>query len=273
MRIEKSWNPPHRVVLKGHDKFYGRNAAGKFPMDVQQLRRSFTDSASIAERVRNFRADRLMSIVRNDTPIEMDTGSKLVLHILPIEAFSSAESHDLGAKHSNPNHYRPMHASGWDERITLEGRLVFSEFGGSTKSYLHVYRTGIVEAVEGTILNHVHQDGKKNLPSLAYERLILERLPGYISILQTTGIQPPFLIGLSLTDIKGAYIGIDNAWMHDHDLRPVVQQHLVLPEVILQSYTDDILKVIRPSFDLVWNACGLPRSRNFDANDNWAPSR
>jgi predicted HTH transcriptional regulator len=30
-RIERSWIAPHRVVYKGHDKFYGRSATRKYP--------------------------------------------------------------------------------------------------------------------------------------------------------------------------------------------------------------------------------------------------
>jgi len=40
-RIERSWNRPHRVTFRGHDKFYARNSAGKFPLDVGQLRTAF----------------------------------------------------------------------------------------------------------------------------------------------------------------------------------------------------------------------------------------
>jgi predicted HTH transcriptional regulator len=38
IRVHKSWSSPHRVTLNNHSKFYGRNSAGKYPLDVNELR-------------------------------------------------------------------------------------------------------------------------------------------------------------------------------------------------------------------------------------------
>lgn len=45
IRIAKSWMSPHRVTIAGHDKFYGRHSAGKYPMDLDQLRAAFAQSS------------------------------------------------------------------------------------------------------------------------------------------------------------------------------------------------------------------------------------
>ncbi len=37
LRVERSWIGPHRVVFQGHDKFYVRNSAGKYPIDVNEF--------------------------------------------------------------------------------------------------------------------------------------------------------------------------------------------------------------------------------------------
>jgi predicted HTH transcriptional regulator len=34
IRVPKSWSNPHRVRYQGHDKFYSRNSAGKYQLDV-----------------------------------------------------------------------------------------------------------------------------------------------------------------------------------------------------------------------------------------------
>lgn len=36
--IPKSFNPPHVVNFQGHWKFYSRNSAGKYPLDVTELK-------------------------------------------------------------------------------------------------------------------------------------------------------------------------------------------------------------------------------------------
>ena len=56
IRIPKSWNPPHRVSAKGHNKYYKRTSAGAYEVSVDELRVLFTSAATIQDRVRAFRA-------------------------------------------------------------------------------------------------------------------------------------------------------------------------------------------------------------------------
>jgi hypothetical protein len=44
---------------------------------------------------------------------------------------------------------------------------------------------------------------------------------------------------------------------------------LLLPEVIVENYDIKVDDVLKPQFDLIWNACGFQRSLNFDENGNW----
>ena len=48
IRVAKSWVFPHRVKQNNH--FYGRNSAGKYPLDVGEIRTAFTLSETIIER-------------------------------------------------------------------------------------------------------------------------------------------------------------------------------------------------------------------------------
>lgn len=271
IRIEKSWNGPHRVILKGHDKFYGRTSAGKYSLDVQELRRAFTDNMAVIEKLRAFRSDRTIEIIANRTPIPMNIGSKMVLHVLPFESFVSAANHDLSVVCQEPNLFRPLHSGGWAQRLTLEGALAFSSTGQESHSYLHIYRNGIIEAVEGSVLNHTLQNGRKNLPSVGYERILIESIPRYLNLLEKIGVQPPLAIGLTLTNMKGAMLGRDNYFFSQE--YPILQDHLILPEAIINNFTDSYLEIIRPTLDLVWNACGIERSANFNSAGEWAPPR
>ncbi|MGH8491079.1 MAG: AlbA family DNA-binding domain-containing protein [Gammaproteobacteria bacterium] len=86
IRVGKSWNGPHRVKLAGHAHFYGRNSSGAYPLDVGELRTAFTLSAGIAERIRAFRADRLMKIEAGQTPVPIVTAATMVFHLVPLFA-------------------------------------------------------------------------------------------------------------------------------------------------------------------------------------------
>jgi predicted HTH transcriptional regulator len=63
IRVRKSWLSPHMVTFRNDSKFYTRNSRGKYQLDVSELRTAFLLSETTAERIRNFRAERLSMIV------------------------------------------------------------------------------------------------------------------------------------------------------------------------------------------------------------------
>ena len=273
IRAERSWHAPHRVTLKGHDKFYGRTSAGKYSLDVQQLRTAFVESESVIERLRDFRSTRLIEILAGRTPVAMTGESKLVLHLLPIDSFSQSEPRDILGRNIDSSLMTPMNWSAASGRITLEGKLVYThQVNGGSTSYVHFYRNGIIEAVDSSVLNHTLENGAKNLPSVGYERMIIEALTKYLEFQKGVGFHPPIAIAITLTSVKGAQIGVDQMWMMFQQ-NPVLQENLVLPEMMLHDFEQNYASVIRPAFDLVWNACGVAESKNFDADGNWKPFR
>lgn len=52
VRVNRSWLAPHRVNTDGH--FYGRNSAGKYQMDIDQLRSAFSKAGATADRINAF---------------------------------------------------------------------------------------------------------------------------------------------------------------------------------------------------------------------------
>jgi hypothetical protein len=56
------------VVFKGVSRFYTRTSAGKYPMDVHELRAAFNTSSLMPERVRAFRLERLGRVLADDVP-------------------------------------------------------------------------------------------------------------------------------------------------------------------------------------------------------------
>ena len=60
VRIPRSFNRPHQVQVNKDDfQFWGRNASGKYRLDVDELRIAYTLSESLAERMKTFRVERL----------------------------------------------------------------------------------------------------------------------------------------------------------------------------------------------------------------------
>ena len=71
IRVPKSWNPPHRVIAQGVNRFYARHSAGVHEPSIEELRTLFVQSASELKQARKFRAERLKFICekRGERPL------------------------------------------------------------------------------------------------------------------------------------------------------------------------------------------------------------
>lgn len=87
MRIGASFLSPHRVTYRGYDKFFSRNAKGKYPMDVNELRTAFTMSHSLAQEIENFKKERIAAIKLNQYKELEDDKPFFVFHSIPISVF------------------------------------------------------------------------------------------------------------------------------------------------------------------------------------------
>jgi hypothetical protein len=269
IRVERSWTGPHRVNFKGNDKFYGRNSAGKYQLDVNELRSTFTLSSTVIERIRAFRVDRIIALSNNDTPVPFEDGPKIILHCIPIEAFGGQPQYDMLQVKHDSRRFFPMYVTGWNYRLNFEGILA-SGGGPPAYSYNQLYRTGVIEAVNGAMLGREH-NGQRLIPSVLYEKQIFDYLPSCFGLLQQIGATAPVVIALSLTGTRGLEMSLDR--FNFERGYPIQQDRLILPETIVEDFSMPVSNILKPMFDLVWNACGLESSWNFDANGNWVNRR
>lgn len=268
IRCERSWSGLHRVVFKGHDKFYGRNSAGKYPLDVAELRTAFTLSGTVNERIANFRTDRIIALSNNDTPIPFVESPKIILHC-PIESFAAQPRYNVLQYFDHPERLKPMSASGWDRNINLDGIVSYSG-NDPAYSYTQLYRNGVIEVVHGLLLEHEHK-GRRLIPSVAYEEAIFKYLPFCFQKLQELDCSAPVVVALTLSRVRGLQMGVDN--MGFQVGRPIPVETLILPETVVEDLATSAGVILKPMFDLVWNSCGYPASKNFDAHGNWIQRR
>lgn len=260
-RINKSWVGPHRVIYKGHDKFYSRNSAGKYALDTNELKNAFNLSHTLTEQINKFKTERITQLFAGDLPLPFYDGGKIVLHLIPLESFSPSYSIDLSPIIDNPSKLKPIYTSGWSHRINLEGILSYS--GGRNEkshSYIQLYRNGIIEAVEGLMLSSEKE--KKYIPSVAYEFELIKSLGEFLSLCKELAISMPIVIFLTLIGVKGYEMAVDKMRFRN-DYYRIDKDILLLPETIIESYDTSPSDILRPMFDLIWNACGFRRSYNF----------
>jgi hypothetical protein len=271
IRIPKSWISPHRVIYGNHDEFYTRNSNGKHRLDVSELRIAFNLSETITERIRKFREDRLAKIIANETPVPFVNTAKIVLHLIPISSFNPAQSYDIDKIASNPSTLPPIYSGGWSHRYNLDGLLSYSQDQhGKTYSHVQLFRNGIIEAVEGLLLEP--HEGKLRIPSITYEKELINSLNEYLPILKALDVELPIFLFLTLTGVKGYSMAVSSRF-YLTNTHTIDRDILQLPEVIIESYDVAADKVLKPCFDSIWNSCGFPRDLYYNDAGEWAPPR
>ncbi|MBC8273364.1 MAG: ATP-binding protein [Chloroflexi bacterium] len=259
VRIARSWALPHVVKFRKHWRFYSRNSAGKYPLDVSELRAAFALSQTTAERIRSFRTERLSKIVAGETPVALNEGGKIVLHIIPFGAFDPAVTFDVASRAPHMKLLlEPVNATGYTQRHNFDGYLTYemSPQPTSADSYLQIFRNGSIEAVEAYLL------GCKGgmIPMTRVEEALLDAVGRYFSIQEQLGVEPPLLVMLSLLGVSGYTIDLDVSAV---DIHRIDRDALLVPEVLVESFDRDPAEVMKPAFDAIWNAAGRPGSKNY----------
>lgn len=86
IRIPRSWSSPHLVKYQGSSRFYSRSSAGKYQLDVNEIRSAFLQSEALTKKLQDFRLDRLSQIANNTGPIQLTGKGFIVLHLIPFQA-------------------------------------------------------------------------------------------------------------------------------------------------------------------------------------------
>src|ERR1051325_1516703 len=255
IRVPRSWLGPH--MIKDTGRFFARSSNGKYPLDVVEIRNSILETERLTSRLKEFRAGRLSAILADEIPVRFTKAARIVLHVIPLSGLAERSEIDLHriARCEKPTlvPMDPWNSCG--SYFVFEGVVCCQRNqDGTSPSYTLVMRNGACEVVADHLC-WVDQKGFKGLmPS--YENRLVDYWPVIRKTLETVGIEPPILIGLSLLNIRD-HMFLFNAGQFYMSLRPIQQQHLVMPECVLESWTDNIGECLRPAFDMVANAQGI----------------
>ena len=240
-------------------------------MDVSEIRTAFLRSESLVERVRVFRSTRTTRIQMGETPVTLDVGAKIALHLVPLQAFDPSALYDVAGLRSNTSVYSrlyPIHSGISTHRHNFDGFLTYAKRSDEeAEGYVQVFRNGIIEAVDGSMLR-TNRQSPNSIPSGLYEQELVKALPRYLAVQQTLGIDPPIIILLTLIGVRGYFMAVDQSRYFSDD-QPIDRDLLDVPDTLAEHYDVNAAQLLRPLFDTVWNAAGWPRSMNYDERGSW----
>jgi schlafen family protein len=273
IHIPKSWASPHMVTYAGVSKFFSRNSAGKYPLDVFELRSAFNATNIEGEQLRTFRTDRIGKIISNETPVALEAKAKVILHLIPISAFVSGLQYDLREFQDAPNreNLAPISATyGSNLRFNFDGILTYEQYNRSEPavSYLQLFRNGIIESVNTSLFEP--ENSPPYIPSIIFEQDLIYALGRFSIIQNVLETEPPYFLLLTLLGVQG-YNLPTRARTFGHHNNLIDRNDLLVPEILVEDITLPAATILRPAFDAIWNAAAQPQSPFYDTEGNWNP--
>ena len=272
IRISRSWQGPHIVSYQQHFRFFSRNAAGKFPMDVSDIRAAVLNVGSTEERIRMFRTDRLARIGAAETPVHLTNTRLICVHSAPFMAFSSAGQVDLARAVKRTELLEPIHhAGGWSApTFNIDGLYTHSPAHESSTSYLQIFRNGIVEAVDARMIPSP-PSYPDTVHSVRFPRELFAYVKRLMQLYQLLEVEPPYALFVSLLGVRGIRLAVEQS--RGLNLKPFDRDVLMLPELIIEtgSFEPDIK--LKPLLDTLWQSFGAHGCIDYDESGRWRPER
>lgn len=267
VHVPQSYSSPHMVTYQGASRFYARQSNGKYQLDVQQLRQAFLLSATVAERIRDFRLERIARIGYGETPMPLGQAlAKLVVHIIPVISFSTSFLLDVAEISKTYNQYFERR---FDCRFNVDGIVLHESHNDQqATAYYQIFRNGCIEFVR-TGLSYL-KDGGLALRCFQAEIEIIRSVASSLMFQKANAIQSPTVVFVSLLGVKGMIFGLpQGSW--DIPSSFFDRDTILIPEVMLENYPDnnDPTYLMKPALDAMWNAGGFPRSESFDKYGRW----
>lgn len=273
IRIPQSWAGPHRV--KTNYKFYLREGNRKRELDVPEIKALFVRAESQAQRIRDFRTERLGKMLTGNAPCKLVDGPIWVLHLVPTQAVLGVESVDplpyfefvrripcLGA----PSHGNP--------RINLDGALGFHNENdqGATHGYTQLFRDGFVEAVY-VVTPRAGAGNRPILHGATFEQHAAEFLRQIRLEFAHAGFHSECSAMMSLLNADQIELGFNRFNFNlDSTQGFFDRETVVLPDVLVSADVEPYLG-LKPMFDLLWQSAGMRGSPNFNAAGVWQAPR
>ncbi len=271
VRVPRSYLAPHRVILENSARFYARAGTTTYEPNVDQLRQMFTSTTIVAEKIKAFHADRLVKITAGETPIAMNNAGKLVIHVVPVPAFTEGSMMDLIAKLSFGSEIPiPPDEIGTPTRqsVNLEGYLSHvspQSHAGFRMAYAQFFRNGVIEGAADLRTG----DGQSSrFVGVPFVPMVVNRVKQYLDIVDHYDMGLPAYVFLSLCNVSRTVYRYAPPGGGFQETEPLGREIIALPEIYIDSFDIDVAKAMRPAFNVLWNAFGQYHCDVYDADGN-----
>jgi hypothetical protein len=217
--------------------------------------------AGIYEFMKAFRDDRLAKMDSGEIPVSLADGPATVIHLLPSSAFEPGAAVDLSAV-AREHSLSGLAGEQWGLSYDFEGVLVWeSSDAEETRSYVQVFRNGVVEIADTGLIAGGPEGGKTDIRT--FERRVSETLRVWIGVLAKAGARGPLALVLTLLHVRDWSLDAGDTGDSRLVPRSINRDDLLAPETFLEDLASDPTPAFKALFDPIWNAAGYSGSKGF----------
>ena len=255
LRVPRTWAEPHMVTIQDEDRFYVRDTGSRHRMSPRELRDAFNRADAPSVLARQFRTDRLEAIRNGNGAVPLGPQPKLVVHVFPLAAFYGADGRNLVANLQDPDVNDLLRRIGARGRYNVDGYLRWEcGRGNENVLYMQYFRWGAIEIVSSYLFDD--DSDRQRLYMDSVEQTTRSQAQYAIDLLSGLAFDPPFVIMPALLSVKGFEMPANPYF----DWTPIDKDDVIMPETVLNERkdVDDLNVALCDSFDVMWNAIGLP---------------
>lgn len=272
LRIPRSYDGPHRISYNDDERFPLRSGSHISKMSYDQLKTAFDRTATLAERAKSFRRERLDAICIGQTPKQLKPSPLCVVHIIPLVSLTGRQAIDVAGLSHN---LAEILFSEWGHNsysLNLDG-IVACCVDGATNSgtygYNQIYRTGCTESV---FCGAAFVSENKHIPSTHVTKQLRMVIEKNIKLLKKYGVSGPAVIGIAMLNVEGYSLYVGQTYHHFNNT-VADRNSLILPEAWLESLDafTNIDVVVKPIMDILWQSFGVERCLEYTNEGKWSP--
>lgn len=266
--VERFIGLPHMVTLGATNKFYRRNSASKYLMDVHELDEAFAQNSRFKDAIAAFRTERIEQISGGQFQPGIDKSKSFFLHVIPYGRIGSqlVDISNHAVSEYLWGNMRPLFSSGWSHRFNLDGLMTYYPGSGVAHDYVQVFRNGAFEFYTSQM--HLSKEaGKTVIYGRHLENKCIESTSLAFKLIGHLGIEPPYVILLSVLQTRSVAVE-DDSWRLREGV--IFADRVLLPEVIIEDIST-LPEMMKASFDVLWQASGYPGSPCYGSDGKRLP--
>ncbi len=198
--------------------------------------------------IQEFIAERISMLEDPGPPVHLPWSGFIVFHAIP----RSPHEIDIQEESERRTSIEPITGSG-TSRLSSEGLILHNSL-----SYALIFRDGIIEWVDAELLNPNSETDVKFAPLKVIEKHLVEIFKMSIYFYKSHHVAPPIYYQSSLVNVRGYRTSVNSS---NSLTPPFKEDEIHFLEITLDDFDKDLQKICQHSFEVLWNAFGLTRSR------------